>query len=248
MALVPCSVGGLKSSIVGTPIFPDPFRHDLLPGQQSALLQTEQVVAGSPSGSPITFYEWMNPVESPQRVGRNHRRSIQNLPILMDYRKESIHLIGDILEVGREVVPHVDWLLAVTSSKLRNISDGRVIQSPKCVFVEKLNSLRQTNVDAIRQQVILSQEVLLLNSRVKLGVVFFPDGHLESARGQAFTHFRSLICVDADRTLSFVISVEFGALPKAKLTLCSRNSSSVTTLPREASRRRINSGSGAGTF
>ena len=139
MALVPCSVCGLKSSIVGTPIFPDPFRHDFLAGQQSALLQAEQVVAGRPRGSPITFYEWMNPVESPQRVRRNHRRMIQNLPILVDYRKESIHLIGDVLEVGWEVIPDVDRLLAVTSSKLRNISDGRVVQSPKSVFVEEIN-------------------------------------------------------------------------------------------------------------
>jgi len=102
---------------------------------------------------------------------------IQNLPILVDYRKESIHLIGDFLEVWREVIPHIDRLLAVTSPKLRNISDGRVIQSPKCVFVEKLDALRQANLDAIRQQVILPQEVLLLDFRVKSGIVFFSDGH-----------------------------------------------------------------------
>jgi hypothetical protein len=33
---------------------------------------------------------------------------------------------------------------------------------------------------------------------------------------------------EARRTLSLVISFESGALPKAKLILCSRNSSSVT--------------------
>jgi hypothetical protein len=102
---------------------------------------------------------------------------IQNLPILVDHRKEPIHLIGDFLEVWREVITHIDRLLAVTSSKLRNISDGRVIQSPKCVFVEKLDALRQANLDAIRQQVILPQKVLLLNSRVKPGIVFLSDGH-----------------------------------------------------------------------
>lgn len=53
---------------------------------------------------------------------------------------------------------------------------------------------------------------------------------------------------EASRTLSFVISSESGALPKAKLTLCSCNSSSVKALLREASNRRINSGSGAVTF
>jgi hypothetical protein len=30
----------------------------------------------------------------------------------LDYRKESIHLIGDCLEVGREVIPHIDRLYA----------------------------------------------------------------------------------------------------------------------------------------
>ena|ERR1017187_1990455 len=55
--------------------------------------------------------------------------------------------------------------------------------------------------------------------------------------------------LDAARTLSFVMRSELlGALPKAKLTLCSRSSSSVTTLLRDASKRRTNSGSGAVTF
>src|ERR1035438_8160196 len=142
MALVPCSVCGLKSSIVGNPIFPDPFRHDFFPGQQSALLQAKQIVAGSPRGSPITFYEWVNPVESPQRVRWNHSRLIQNSPVLVDYGKEAIHLIGNFLEVRREVISHIDRLLAVTSSKLRNIGDGCVVQGPRSVFVEKLDALR----------------------------------------------------------------------------------------------------------
>ena len=182
MALVPCSICCLKSSVVGVPIFPDPFRHDFLPGQQSALLQAKQVVAGGPRGSSITFYEWVNPVESPQRVRRNYRWMIQNLPVLVDYRKESIHLIGDFLEVGRAVIPHIDRLLAVTSPKLRNISDSRVVQGPKCVLVEKLDALQQANLDAIREQVILSQKVLLLNFRVKSGIVFFSDGY-QNLRG-----------------------------------------------------------------
>src|ERR1035441_9513193 len=120
--------------------------------------------------------------ESPQRVRRNYRWMIQNLPVLVDYRKESIHLIGDFLEVGRAVIPHIDRLLAVTSPKLRNISDSRVVQGPKCVLVEKLDALQQANLDAIREQVILSQKVLLLNFRVKSGIVFFSDGH-QNLRG-----------------------------------------------------------------
>lgn len=55
-------------------------------------------------------------------------------------------------------------------------------------------------------------------------------------------------CEEA-RTLSLVIrSEDSGALPKAKLTRCSRRSSSLTELFRVPSKRRTNSGSGGGTF
>jgi hypothetical protein len=66
---------------------------------------------------------------------------IQNLPILMDNGKETIHLIGDFSKVRWKVIPYIDWLLTVTSSELRNIGDSRVVQSPKGVFIEKLDSL-----------------------------------------------------------------------------------------------------------
>lgn len=58
------------------------------------------------------------------------------------------------------------------------------------------------------------------------------------------------MCVEAALTLSLVIlaSDEAGAFPKAKLTLCSRSSSSVTERLRLSCNRRNNSGSAGGTF
>jgi hypothetical protein len=49
-------------------------------------------------------------------------------------------------------------------------------------------------------------------------------------------NYLSRMCSEAWQTLSFVMSVAFaGALPNAKLILCSRNSASETIVPRDAS-------------
>lgn len=76
---------------------------------------------------------------------------VQNLPILVDDGKESVHLIGDFLKVRREVIPDIDRLLAVASAKLGNIRNSRVIQGPKRVFIEELDALLQPNLNAVRQ-------------------------------------------------------------------------------------------------
>ena len=109
---------------------------------------------------------------------------IQNFPILVDNGEKTIHLIGDFSKVRWKVIPHIDWLLTVTSSKLRNIGDSCVVQSPKGVFIEKFDSLIQSNLNAVRQQIILPQKVLLLNFCVKGRTVFFSDGHREKGPGK----------------------------------------------------------------
>src|ERR1035438_2303985 len=65
LALLPCYICGPQRIIVWFSVFPDPFRHDFLSGQQFALLQAKQVVARSSCGSPVTFNERVNPVEPP---------------------------------------------------------------------------------------------------------------------------------------------------------------------------------------
>ncbi len=97
---------------------------------------------------------------------------INDRPIFMNYRKETIHLVGHILEVWRFVISHVNRFFAVTAPKLRNVRDRSIVEGPKRVFVECLNAFFQPNFDAIGQQVILAKEVLFLDSSKKSGIVF----------------------------------------------------------------------------
>src|ERR1035438_4003576 len=121
MALLPGYVRGAECSVVGWPVFPDPFSNDFPSGQQLALLQTKQVIARGSCGSPVAFYKRVNPVESPQRISRKHCGMTHDFPVFVDNGKEPVHVVGDFLKVGRVVIPDVDRLLAVASSKLRNV-------------------------------------------------------------------------------------------------------------------------------
>ena len=61
-------------------------------------------------------------------------------PIFVYHRKEPVHLIGNIFEVRRKVVPNVYGPFAVTTSKLGNVRDRRVIQGPERVLIERLDT------------------------------------------------------------------------------------------------------------
>jgi len=92
-----------------------------------------------------------------------------------------------------------------------------MVQGPQRVFVERLNSFFEADFDAVRQQIILAQQVPFLDFGVKVGIVFFSDRHDDGIA------YNNLMCVDAILTLSLVIrsEAEAGAFPNAKLTLCS---------------------------
>jgi hypothetical protein len=62
----------------------------------------------------------------------------------------------DFLESGRDVVPHIDWLFAESTAELRYVRNGGMVQIPQIVFVESFNALGQTDLDAIREQIILA--------------------------------------------------------------------------------------------
>lgn len=67
----------------------------------------------------------------------------------MDHGKESVHYVGDIPKMWREVIPGIDRFLAVAPSELRDIRDSNVIQGSKGVFVKKLDALLQAYLNAI---------------------------------------------------------------------------------------------------
>ena len=106
----------------------------------------------------------MNPVKPPKRIGGKDRWVIDDRPIFMNHRKETIHLVGHILEVRRFVISHVNRFFSVTATKLRNVGNRNMVEGPKRVFIECLNAFFQPNFDAIGQQVILAKEILFLDS------------------------------------------------------------------------------------
>ena len=61
------------------------------------------------------------------------------------------------------VVTNVDWLLPKSPPERRDIYHGDVIQSPEQILIESGRPLLQANFNAICQQVVLPDQVLLLN-------------------------------------------------------------------------------------
>ncbi|MGB7232332.1 MAG: hypothetical protein WBD19_11715 [Candidatus Acidiferrum sp.] len=140
-ALVPRFVSRMKGGIVRLAIFSDALRHNLLAREQFALFQTDQVIAGGSSCPPIAFNKRVNPIQPPKGIARDPCGMIDNRPILMDHRKKSIHQVRNLLEVRRNMVPDINWILAESPSKLSNVGYCSVIQSPQCVFVEGFYAL-----------------------------------------------------------------------------------------------------------
>lgn len=85
-----------------------------------------------------------------------------------------------LIKVRGDVLPDVDRLLSESTAELCDIRDGGMIKGPKRVFVERFNPFSQANFYAIRQQVILTEQILLLNPSKKFRVIGFPDGHYPS--------------------------------------------------------------------
>src|SRR5580658_5784941 len=122
----------------------------------------------------------MNPVEPPKRISGKAGRVVTNAfygPVFMDEREKQIHLVRNVLIAGRYVVAYVNRLLSVATAKLGDVRNGGIIQCPKSVLVERLNAFRQAYLDAVCEEVILAQEVLLLDPIVQIGGVFLADRH-----------------------------------------------------------------------
>ena len=75
------------------------------------------------------------------------------------------------------MISDVDGFASKSTAELRDIRNSNVVEGPQHVLVESNWSLRQSNFDIVREQVVLAYEVLFLNSRVELGVVLFEHQH-----------------------------------------------------------------------
>lgn len=118
----------------------------------------------------------MYPVHSPECVGGQHRGVVDDMPVLVNDREEAVHLLFHDPVVRRNVVPDVDRLLAIAPAKLRDIRNRDVVERPQSVFVERLDSFFEADLDAVGQERVLAQQVLLLHSSKEVRIVFLANG------------------------------------------------------------------------
>ncbi len=77
----------------------------------------------------------------------------------------------------RGVVADGNRVFAVAATELGYAGHCHIVQTPERVFVKRLDAFCQAYFNAVGQQVILPQEILFLDSRIKHRVIFFADGH-----------------------------------------------------------------------
>ena len=150
MTLLPGEIRRLQGGIVAAPVLPDPLRHGFTPRKQLAVPEAEQVVACRPCSSPVPFDKRVNPIEPPEGMGGKQCGMINQFPVLMDQREESVHQIWDFFEVWRAVMAHINGIFTVATAKLRYVRNSGVIQGPERVLVERFNAFLDADFDAIR--------------------------------------------------------------------------------------------------
>jgi hypothetical protein len=81
------------------------------------------------------------------------------------------------------MVANIDGFLSESAAKLRYVRNCHVVKGPEGVFVERSVALRQSDLDAVRQQIVLSEEVSFLNKIKKCGIVTFRNNHSKKEPG-----------------------------------------------------------------
>src|SRR5205823_450420 len=143
----PRDVGCLQGVIVRPSILPNSFGDYLLSSQQLAVPEAQQVVACGPCGSPVTFYERVNPVQPPERVCGKQSWMVLDFPVFVDKGIEPVHQIRDLFEVWRAMVPDINRVFPVSPAELRNVRDGSAVQRPKRIFIESLDTLLEADIN-----------------------------------------------------------------------------------------------------
>ncbi len=82
----------------------------------------------------------------------------------MNKENNPIHQVGHLVKMRWDMVPNINWFLAIPPAKLGSIGDRGIIQGPKGVLVEGFDALRKANLNRVESKSILPEEVLLLYS------------------------------------------------------------------------------------
>jgi len=61
------------------------------------------------------------------------------------------------------MVANINRLLTKPPTKLRNIGNRSRIQRPQRVLIKSLNPLSESHLDAVQQQIVLTQKILIFN-------------------------------------------------------------------------------------
>jgi hypothetical protein len=85
--------------------------------------------------------------------------------------------VGNILEMGRDVIADINGFFAEPATKLCDVGYGRVIKGPERVLVERLNALFQADFNAVGEEIVLTQKILLLDFGVQRRIVLFSYRH-----------------------------------------------------------------------
>lgn len=98
-------------------------------------------------------------------------------PELVNDRDTLINQRWDFLEMRRRVRANIDWLFAEAPAELGDVGHRSRVQRPKRVFIERLDALCETDLNAVNQQIVLAKKVLLLHASVERWIVCFTKGH-----------------------------------------------------------------------
>jgi len=102
---------GFQSIVVRLAVLADALGNDLAAAEESPTANAEKVITSRACRSPVTFNEWVNPIHSPERIGRELDVS-PIVPVLVNGANKLVHQMRNVSEVGRYVAAHVNRLLS----------------------------------------------------------------------------------------------------------------------------------------
>src|SRR5262249_3115672 len=110
------------------------FRDYFAARQQATTTDAKNVIRCGSRRPTIPPYEWGNPVEAPQCEGGKKSFPCRN-PVFINERKKPTHQIRHPFKIRRNMTADVNRLFSKAATKLSNVSDCYVIESPQGILV-----------------------------------------------------------------------------------------------------------------
>jgi hypothetical protein len=88
-------------------------------------------------------------------------------------------------------------------AELADIRHGGIVQGPPSVLIESLDSFHEPNFDTVRQKIILTEKVLLLNFCVQGRIVFFSNRHHKGEKTATLWQQLDIFICDSNAILGY---------------------------------------------